>query len=137
MLSSFGSNSISTTGNVTANNFVGNINGYSIGYLEMPQVSAGNVTLALSDSGKHYFSNTAGNLTLTIPNNTAVTFNTGTAIAIVVQAAGNVLVNASAGVTLYMAGNSTAGNRVVGSYGMATLLKTGTNTWFINGTGVS
>ena len=125
------------TNTLTVGNITGNTNGYNIGYLEIPQVSAGNVTLALSDSGKHYFSNTAGNLTLTIPNNSAVTFNTGTAIAIVVQAAGNVLVNASAGVTLYMAGNSTAGNRVVGSYGMATLLKTETNTWFINGTGVS
>jgi hypothetical protein len=36
-----------------------------------------------------------------------------------------------------MAGNSTAANRVLGTYGMATLMKVGTDTWFINGTGVS
>jgi hypothetical protein len=66
-----------------------------------------------------------------------VAFATGTAISVVVQAAGNVLVNAASGVTLYMGGNSTAGNRVISTYGMATLLKVATNTWFINGTGVA
>ena len=76
-------------------------------------------------------------MTLTIPLNSSVPFNTGTAITIVVQAAGNILVNATSGVTLYMAGNSTSANRVVGGYGMATLMKVGTDTWFINGTGVS
>jgi hypothetical protein len=76
-------------------------------------------------------------LTLTIPTNANVTFAIGTAISIVVQAAGNVLVNAAGGVTLYMAGNSTAANRVVSTYGMATLLKVATNTWFINGSGVT
>jgi hypothetical protein len=124
------------TNTLTVGNISANTNGYSIGYLEMPQVSAGNVTLALSDSGKHYYSTTAGNLTLTIPNNATTSFATGTAISIVVQAAGNVLVNAASGVTLYMAGSSSAGNRTVGTYGMATLMKVASDTWFINGTGV-
>jgi hypothetical protein len=137
LLGSFGSNSISTTGNVTANNFSGNTNGFTIGYLDVPQVSASNTTLALGDAGKHYYSTTAGNLTLTVPLNSSVAFATGTAISIVVQAAGNLLVNAASGVTLYMAGNSSAANRVVGGYGMATLLKVASDTWFINGTGVA
>ena len=113
------------------------VNGFAIGYRDVPQVAASNVTIAASDAGKHYYSTTAGNLTLTIPNNATTSFATGTAISIVVQAAGNVLVNAASGVTLYMAGNSTAANRVVGTYGMATLLKVASDTWFINGTGVS
>ena len=100
-------------------------------------MAAGNVTLGATDAGKHYYSTTAGNLTLTIPLNSSVPFTTGTAISIVVQAAGNILVNAASGVTLYMAGNSTAANRAVGGYGMATLMKVGTDTWFINGTGVA
>jgi hypothetical protein len=136
LLGSFGSNSISTTGNVTANNFSGNTNSYTIGYLDIPQIPASNTTLAATDGGKHYYSTTAGNLTLTIPNNATTSFATGTAISIVVQAAGNVLVNAASGVTLYMAGSSSAGNRVVGTYGMATLMKVASDTWFINGTGV-
>jgi len=123
---------ISTTGNIT-----GNTNGFAIGYLNIPQVAASNTTLALTNAGKHYYSTTAGNFTLTVPNNSSVAFATGTAISIVVQAAGNILVNADTGVTLYMAGNSTAANRVVGGYGMATLMKVATDTWFINGTGVS
>jgi hypothetical protein len=111
--------------------------GTAIGYRDIPQVAAGNVTLAATDAGKHYYSTTAGNLTLTIPLNSSVPFTTGTAISIVVQAAGNVLVNAASGVTLYMAGNSTAANRVVGGYGMATLMKVASDTWFINGAGVA
>ena len=131
LLGAFGSNTISTTGNIT-----GNTNGFTIGYLNIPQVAAANATLALTDAGKHYYSTTAGNFTLTIPTNANVAFATGTAVSIVVQAAGNILVNAASGVTLYMAGNSTAANRAVGGYGMATLMKVGTDTWFINGTGV-
>jgi hypothetical protein len=105
--------------------------------LNIPQVAAANATLALTDAGKHYYSTTAGNFTLTIPNNATTSFATGTAISIVVQASGNILVNTDTGVTLYMAGNSTAANRVVGAYGMATLMKVASDTWFINGTGVS
>jgi hypothetical protein len=111
--------------------------GTAIGYRDIPQVAAGNVTLAATDAGKHYYSTTAGNLTLTIPLNSSVPFTTGTAISIVVQATGNILVNAASGVTLYMAGNSTAANRVVGGYGMATLMKVASDTWFINGAGVA
>jgi hypothetical protein len=123
---------ISVTGNIT-----GNTNGFAIGYRDVPQVAASNATIGLTDAGKHFYSTTAGNFTLTIPNNATTTFSTGTAISIVVQAAGNILVNAASGVTLYMAGNSTAANRVVGTYGMATIMKVASDTWFINGTGVS
>jgi hypothetical protein len=131
-------NTISVAGNIsTAGNITGNTNGFAIGYLNIPQVSASNATFALADAGKHYYSTTAGNLTLTIPTNANVAFATGTAISIVVQAAGNVLVNAASGVTLYMGGNATAGNRVVSTYGMATLMKVASDTWFINGTGVA
>jgi hypothetical protein len=129
---------VSVGGNLTVSgNISGNTNGFTIGYLNIPQIAAANATLALTDAGKHYYSTTAGNLTLTIPLNSSVSFTTGTAISIVVQASGNILVNAASGVTLYVAGNSTAANRVVGGYGMATLMKVASDTWFINGTGVS
>lgn len=127
-----GTGTLTVTGNIS-----GNTNGYTIGYLNIPQVAASNTTLALTDAGKHYYSTSSGNFTLTVPNNTTTSFATGTAISIVVQSAGNVLVNAASGVTLYMAGNSTAANRVVSNYGMATLMKVATDTWFINGTGVA
>ena len=122
---------IAVTGNIT-----GNTNGFKLGYLTVPQLAASDTTLALSDAGKHYHTSATANYTLTIPTNATTAFDIGSAISIVVQSAGNILVNAASGVTLYMAGSSTAGNRVVGSWGMATLLKVGTDTWFINGTGV-
>jgi hypothetical protein len=129
---------IGATNGVFTGNISGNTNGFTIGYLGIPQVSfASNATLGLTDSGKHYYSSTAGNLTLTVPNDSTVAFATGSAVNIVIQAAGNILVNAASGVSVYLAGNSTAANRVISEYGMATLLKVGANTWFISGTGVS
>ena len=129
----FGTGIISGTGNIS-----GNTAGFAIGYRDIPQVSfSANATAALTDAGKHYYSTTAGNLALTLPDNANVAFPVGTALSLVVQAAGNVLVVTQAGTTLYFAGNSTAGNRVVSTYGMATIMKVATNTWFINGTGVT
>jgi len=131
------SGNISTTNGVFTGNISGNTNGFTIGYLNIPQVAASNATLALTNAGKHFYSTTAGDLTLTVPLNASVAFATGTEISIVVQAAGNILVNAVSGVTLYMGGNATSGNRIVSTYGMATIIKVASDTWFINGTGVS
>jgi hypothetical protein len=41
------------------------------------------------------------------------------------------------GVTLYQAGSSNTGNRTIAVRGVATLLKVGTDTWFISGAGIS
>jgi hypothetical protein len=40
------------------------------------------------------------------------------------------------GVTMYYAGNSTAGNRTLASYGVATIQKVATDTWFVVGVGI-
>ena len=106
--------------------------------MNIPQITlSANSTAALTDSGKHYYSTTAGNLQLTLPDNGNVAFPIGTALSVVLQAAGNIIVTTQASTTLYMGGNATAGNRVISTYGMATIMKVATNTWFINGTGVS
>jgi hypothetical protein len=124
---------LSITGNIT-----GNTGGFAIGYLNIPQVSlAANVTTALTDSGKHYYSTSASNLALTIANNTSVSWAVGTAISLVNRGTGNITVAQDSGVSLYLAGNATAGNRTVTTYGMATLLNVAANIWMINGTGVS
>jgi hypothetical protein len=123
--------SLSVTGNtatVTSAN-------YSIGYLNIPQVSlSANATMALTDSGKHFYSVSASNLSLTIANNTSVTWPVGTAMTIVNRAAGNIIVVPGTGVSLYLAGNSTSANRVVTTYGMATVINVAANIWMINGT---
>ena len=75
-------------------------------------------------------------MTLTIPLNSSVAFGNGTAISLVNQGTGNITITPTAGVLLYLAGNTVTGSKTLTTYGMATLLKVQVNTWFINGTGV-
>lgn len=119
-----------------ANSPDGQVNA-AIGYRDVPQITLGaNVTANLTNAGKHFYSTTAGNLAVLIPTNANVAFPTGATLTLVVNAAGNVLVNADTGVSLYMAGSSTTGNRTVGAYGLASVMKVATDTWVISGTGV-
>jgi hypothetical protein len=98
---------------------------------------AGDATIAATDAGKHYYSTLSTANVLTIANNTSVTWAVGTAISLVNRGTGNITVAQGSGVSLYLAGNATAGNRTVATYGMATLLNVAANVWMINGTGVS
>ena len=137
-------NNISLTGNVTggnittAGNITGNTAGFAIGYLNIPQVAfTGDATIAATDAGKHYYSTVSTANVLTIANNTSVSWAVGTAISLVNRGTGNITVAQGSGVSLYLAGNATAGNRTVATYGMATLMNVAANVWMINGTGVS
>lgn len=139
----FGGN-VSVTGNITGGNLSvtgnisGNTAGYAIGYRDIPQVSfTGNATIATTDAGKHFYSTQSTNYTLTIANNASQGFQVGAAITIVNQGTGTITIAQGSGVTLYLAGNATSGNRSVATFGMATIMKVATDTWFINGTGVS
>lgn len=119
------------------NNITGNIAGFAIGYRDVPQIEfTSNATLALTDAGKHYFSSNSANV-ITIPNNSTVSFRIGSEIRVVQQGTANLTIYPDNGVTLYLVGNSTSGSRTLGNYGIATLLKVGTDTWFINGTEVN
>ena len=124
-------------GNITVGNIAGKTSGFTLGYLEMPQVASGNVTLALTDSGKHFYNTTASPQTITIPSFANVAFGNGTVISIANQSTSNISVALQAAVILYLAGNTTSASRTITSYGVATLLKVNTNTWFINGSGVA
>jgi hypothetical protein len=125
------SSNISITGN-TATITSANL---QIGYLEIPQISlAANVTANLTVSGKHYYSTSASNLALTIADNSAVSWPVGTAISVINRGTANITVAPAAGVSLYLAGNSTSANRVVTTYGMATVMNVAANIWMINGT---
>ena len=135
---------ISATGNVTGGNIsaTGNISGttagFTIGYLNIPQVAfSANATLALTDAGKHYYSTTAGNLALTIANNTSVSWPIGATITVIERAAGNIIITPGTGVSLYYAGNATAGSRVLSAYGLATLINVEANVWMVNGSGLT
>ena len=49
----------------------------------------------------------------------------------------NLTITPGSGVTMYLSGNATSASRTLGNYGMATVMKVGTDTWFINGTGLT
>ena len=124
--------------NVANGNISGNTAGFAIGYRDIPQLSfTGNTTIALTDAGKHYYSTLSTANTLTIPNNSSVAYSTGATINIINQGTGNITIAQGTGVTLYLAGNSTSGNRTLASYGVATLTKVATDTWFIAGVGLT
>lgn len=117
-----------------------NSNGYSVGYLNVPQnIQSSNYILSLTDQSKFiYLTLTTNTTNVYIPP--IVSFPVGTAIAIVTNGAYTCNVIANSGVTMYLAGNttgSTANTRLLAGYSMASLLNVGTNTWYINGIGIT
>jgi hypothetical protein len=73
---------------------------------------------------------------VTIPNNANVAFATGTVISLVNASTGNLIIGRQDAVSLYLGGNATSAGRTITTYGVATIMKVATNTWFVNGTGV-
>ena len=88
-------------------------------------------TLVADAGGKHYY----GSGTITIPANSTVPFATGTAILVI--ASGATTISPAGGVTLYQAGTGSTGSRTLAAYGQASLVKVGTDTWYISGVGIS
>lgn len=133
-----GTGNIDITGDITATGDIdATVNGFEIGYRSIPQVSfTSNATLGLTDSGKHYYSTSASNLTLLIPTNSSVAFEVGASINIINLGTGTITVSPDTGVTLYFAGTPTTGSRDVSAYGAGTLQKVATDTWFLVGVGI-
>lgn len=118
--------SLSVTGN-TATVTTAN---YTIGYRDLPQITSFS-TLVADAGGKHYY----GSGTVTIPASGTLNFAIGTAILIIASA--STTINAAVGVTLIQAGTGTTGNRTLGQYGEASLVKVASDTWYISGVGIS
>jgi hypothetical protein len=125
--------SISSTGAITSSDLAD-----AVGYKGLPQNQQTSAyTLALADQGDHVYA-TAGAFAITIPANATTAFPIGAAITIVVEDAAKTVVPAS-GVTLVLAGTgaATTGTRTMAIGSVATLLKVGTNRWYISGAGVT
>jgi hypothetical protein len=103
---------------------------YTIGYRDLPQIGTLG-TLAITDGGKHYY----GTGTITIPSNASVALSIGTAVLII--ATNTVSISPAGGVTLRWGGTSSTGARTLAQYGVATLVKVASDTWYISGTGLS
>jgi len=109
----------------------------SVGFRTAPQTSGGasSYTLVLTDSGKHIIFTGGSTATLTVPTNASVAFPIGTTILVVNDNSGNLTIS-GAGVTFQLA-NGATGNRTVATKGLATCLKTATDTWYVSGAGVT
>jgi hypothetical protein len=121
---------VATTSFSTGNTATVTSSNYTIGYRDLPQLTSLG-TLALTDGGKHYY----GSGTITVPTNAAVSLAVGTAVLII--ATDSTTISASGGVTLRWGGTSGTGNRTLAQFGVATLVKVATDTWYISGTGLS
>ena len=109
----------------------------TVGFRTAPQTSGGAsaYTLVLTDSGKHVIFTGGSTATLTVPTNASVAFPVGTTILVVNDNSGNLTIS-GAGVTFQLA-NGATGNRTVATKGLATCLKTATDTWYVSGAGVT
>lgn len=136
-----GSGNLTVIGGITAGNITGNVNGFSIGYLDVPQNNQGtnDYVLTTGDRGKHVLVTNSNVANIYIPTNSGVNWNVGTSIIIVNNGTGNANIIANSGVTLYLAGSSTtnSNSRILTSHGIATLLNTTANVWYVSGTGVN
>jgi len=98
--------------------------GYTIGYRSYPQSL--NTTAAASDIGKHLFVSA----TTTVPSGV---FVAGNEFYVVNSSASAITLTQGAGTTLRLAGTATTGSRTLAAYGMATVLCTGTEVFYVTG----
>jgi hypothetical protein len=125
------------SGNTVFTGVVSDANSNELGYKDLPQnAQSGAYTLVLTDRGKHLYL-TGGAAAVTVPPNASVAFNLGTAITLVNDGSGVRTITQGAGVTLKFAGTGVAGNRILAVGGIATLLKVGTDTWYVSGVGLT
>lgn len=113
--------------------------GYTIGYRRMPQnnqAAAGTYTLVLADDGKHVYLTGGTTNTLTVPANASVAFPIGTVITVVNNNSGACTITGPAS-SLQLANGALATSRTLATKGMATMIKVGTDLWFVSGAGVT
>lgn len=83
-------------------------------------------TTVLTDDGKLVTLNNAAAITLTVPLNATVAYGIGTQINLMQLGAGQVTISPTGGVTINSSGTKLKLN---GQYAVATIVKTGTDTW--------
>lgn len=87
-------------------------------------------TLVLADAHKLVTLSNASAITLTVPPNSSVAFETGDQVNLLQLGAGQVTVAAGSGVTLRSEGSKV---KLTGQYALATLVKIGTDEWVLVG----
>ena len=108
------------------------------GITGIPQlIKNASYTLTIDEAHGHLYKSNTSAYTWTIPANSAVAFDIGTAITFVNGgSAGNITIAITTD-TLYLVGTGGTASKTLLPYGMATALKVAATTWMINGTGLS
>jgi hypothetical protein len=102
--------------------------------LATPTFSANAYTLALADQGDILLaSNGATAATITIPLNSSVAFPTGTQITVIQTGSGQITIQGTGGVTVASTGATSTAPKLRVQNSSATLIKTGTDTWYVVG----
>ena len=86
--------------------------------------------MSLTDADKLVEMNSVSANTLTVPPNSAVTFSTGTQILVAQYGSGQTTMAAGSGVSLRSAGSRL---KLTSQYSGFTLIKIGTNEWYVFG----
>ena len=109
-----------------------------VGYLNLPQnAQTGSYTLVLADAGKHiYHASGAGAATYTIPANSSVAYDIGTAVTFVNLSTTSISIAITTD-TMYLSSAGTTGTRTLAQYGSATALKITSTSWIISGSGLT
>lgn len=108
----------------------------SVGFLGSPQIAdQDDYTLALADSGGHYYHVSGTPHTLTIPANGSIAFPIGTVIAIVNEnGAGNITLAITSDTLRW---GASTGSRTIAANGTATLIKVAATVWRLTGDGIT
>ena len=88
-------------------------------------------TLVATDSGKYVSITTGG---VTVPPSI---FSAGQTVSIFNNSTSNQTISQGSGVTMYLGGTATTGNRILAQYGVCTVLCVGSNTFVAIGAGLS
>jgi len=102
-----------------------------IEFNEVTTFTLGDYTLVLSDANKMIECNSATNVNVIIPPDSAVNFDIGTQLLISQLSTGFVTIRRNdPAVTLFAEGNKFV---TKGQYALATIIKRGANTWYVSG----
>jgi hypothetical protein len=87
-------------------------------------------TLQITDNGKHIYISTGG---VTIPNNADIAFPVEASVTIVNNSGSTQTIGKGGSVTLYLSGSGSKTSLTLAAYGICTVLKVGTDTWYATG----
>jgi hypothetical protein len=106
----------------------------ALGQLTLNAQTGTTYTFVLTDNrNKLVTASNASAQTYTIPANSSVAFPTGSAINIIAIGAGQVTIQGAAGVTVASTGATATAPKLRVQYSAATLIKVGTDSWYVIG----